>query len=168
MEQGKKREDRGVALVTCWSPAVVWAAATRCSGTRGARRRKGKLDANGFGNEAEEVARGSGARGGCRGARGPPSPDRARVLERETRSRESGAALVGSDSIPRNEEAGRGGFGPWVRALVCGDRWIWKFWWWLVGAKGIPRWENESGGGGGGFDGWTARARVSSEYIAVG
>ena len=111
MEQGKKKEDRGVALVTCWSPAVVWAAATRCSGARGARRRKGELGANGFGNEAEEVAQGSGA----------PSPDRARVLERDTRSRESGAARVASGSIPRNEEAGRGGFGPWVRALVCVD-----------------------------------------------
>ena len=137
-------------------------------GARGAQRRKGELGGNGFGNEAEEAARGSGARDSGRGARGPPSPDRARVLERDTRSRESGAALVGSGSIPRNEEAGRGGFGPWVRALVCGVDGFGSFGGgWLVrrGSRGgrmtVAAAEEDL------MDG-TARPRVSSEYIAVG
>ena len=46
------------------------------------------------------------------------------------------------------------------------------FWWWLVGAKGIPRWEKDSGGGGG-FDGWDrglktrVRPNIYSQWIFV-
>ena len=60
------------------------------------------------------------------------------------------------EARPRAHEAvgaGRGGFGAFGsgRGTVEAG---------LVGAKGIPRWEKDSGGGGGGFDGRDKLPRI--------